>query len=168
MSEILRQLIPELVALGAAFVIILADLVQPRGSRRWLGWLSGAFAILVVVLLAGRWGALARSVPLWGGVMVLDRLGLIFKAVFLLAVAIVSIGSIDFAAQRFRHVGEYYALLFLSALGMMLMSSAGDLLTLYLGLELAALSLYVLASYAKASPRSGEAGLKYLILGATS
>jgi NADH-quinone oxidoreductase subunit N len=83
-------------------------------------------------------------------------------------VAVVAVGSVDFAVERFRYVGEYYGLLFFAAAGMMLMASAGDLLTLYLGLELASLSLYVLAAFAKNDPRSGEAGLKYVVLGATA
>jgi NADH-quinone oxidoreductase subunit N len=168
MTDMLGQLRPELLTLGAALAVILVDLVQPRGSRRWLGWLSGALAALIVVEVGARWSALGQPVSLWGGAVVLDRMGLVFKAIFLLGVAVVSVGSVDFAAERLRHVGEYYALLFFSALGMMLMVSAGDLLTLYLGLELATLSLYVLTSHAKTSPRSGEAGLKYIVLGATS
>jgi len=168
MAQILEQLRPELLTLGSALFVILADLIQVRGNRKWIGWFSAAAAVAILIVTAGRWQGLERPVPLWGGVMVLDRLGLIFKAIFLLGVAIAAAGSVDFASQRFRHIGEYYGMLFFSALGMMLMASAGDLLTLYLGLELATLSLYVLTAYAKISPRSGEAGLKYLILGATS
>jgi NADH-quinone oxidoreductase subunit N len=168
MAQMLEQLKPELLTLCAALVVILADLIQVRGRRKWIGWFSAALAIAVVFTLAGEWGKLAQPISLWGGVMVLDRLGLLFKVIFLLGVAVASVGSIDFAAQRFRHIGEYYGLLFFSAFGMMLMASAGDLLTLYLGLEVASLSLYVLAAYAKASPRSGEAGMKYIILGATA
>jgi NADH-quinone oxidoreductase subunit N len=168
MLDILGQLRPELLTLGAALVVMLADLIQPRGSRKWLGWLGGALAALIVIVLASGWAGLARPVSLWEGAVVLDRLGLIFKIIFLLGVAVASLGSVDFAARRFRQAGEYYALLFFSALGMMLMASAGDLLTLYLGLELATLSLYVLTAYAKDSPRSGEAGLKYVVLGATA
>ena len=168
MAQMLEQLKPELLTLCAALVVILADLIQVRGRRKWIGWFSAALAIAVVFTLAGEWGKLAQPISLWGGVMVLDRLGLIFKVIFLLAVAIAAAGSVDFASQRFRHIGEYYGLLFFSVLGMMLMASAGDLLTLYLGLELATLSLYVLVAYSKSSPRSGEAGLKYLILGATA
>jgi len=167
-ADTLAQLKPELLTLGAALLILLVDLVQGRGSRRWMGWLSGLLAAGLVAVVAGRWRDLSWPVQLWGGVVVLDRLGLIFKAIFLLGVAVASVGSVDFAAQRFRHVGEYYALLLFSALGMMLMASAGDLITLYLGLEMATLSLYVLCAYAKDSPRSGEAGLKYIILGATA
>ena len=172
----LAQLKPELLTLGAALAIILADLIQGRGrlpagpqaGRRWIGWFSGLLAVGLVAVVAGRWQHLSWPVQLWGGVVVLDRLGLIFKAIFLLGVAVVSVGSADYAAQRFRHVAEYYALLFFSALGMMLMASAGDLITLYLGLELTTLSLYVLCSFAKDNPRSAEAGLKYIILGATA
>jgi NADH-quinone oxidoreductase subunit N len=168
MAEMLRQLRPELLTLAAALVVILADLVQTGGSRKWLGWFAAAAAAAIAASLIGRWPGLAAPVSLWGGAVVLDRLGLVFKGIFLLGVAVTAIGSADFAAERFRHLGEYYALLFFSALGMMLMASAGDLLTLYLGLELSTLSLYVLTAYAKESPRSGEAGLKYVILGATS
>lgn len=168
MAQILGQLKPELLTFCAAIAVILADLIQVRGNRKWIGWFSAAAAVVILVVTANRWHDLVRPVPLWGGVMVLDRLGLIFKAIFLLAAAITAAGSVDFASQRFRHIGEYYGLLFFSVLGMMLMASAGDLLTLYLGLELATLSLYVLAAYSKISPRSGEAGLKYLILGATA
>ncbi len=167
-ADIYTQLKPELLTLGAALLILLVDLVQIRGSRRWIGWLSGLLALGLLATLPSRWQELEGPVALWGGVVVLDRLGLVFKAIFLLGVAITSVGSVDFAARRFRHVGEYYALLFFSALGMMLMASAGDLITLYLGLEMATLSLYVLCSFAKDSPRSGEAGLKYIILGATA
>ena len=174
--DLYAQLRPELLTLGAALLILLVDLLRaparlPAGrqaGRRWIGWLSGLLALGLVSVVWGRWQELSSPVHLWGGVVTLDRLGLVFKAIFLLGVAIASVGSVDYAARHFRHVGEYYALLFFSALGMMFMASAGDLITLYLGLEMATLSLYVLCSFAKDSPRSGEAGLKYIILGATA
>jgi len=168
MSDWAVNLRPELLTTACALVVILADLIQGKGSRRWLGWFSAALAGGVIVSLAGAWGGLGQSAELWGGVIRVDRLGLIFKLVFLSGVAIVSVGSMDFAVERFRYVGEYFGLLFFAALGMMLMASAGDLLTLYLGLELASLSLYALSAFAKTSPRSSEAGLKYVILGATA
>lgn len=162
------QLKPELLTLGAALLVIVLDLLAPRGDRRWLGWVSGALAAALIAVLALEWTSLGRPVHLWHGVVVVDRLGLMFKVIFLLGVTVVSIGSAEFAADRFRNAGEYYALLFFSALGLMLMASSGDLLTLYLGIELATLSLYVLVAFAKDRPRSGEAGLKYIILGATA
>jgi len=172
-GAIYAQLKPELLTLAAALLILLVDLVQVRGSRRWIGWLSAALALGLVVQALQQFARKDLSpgfppVELWDGVVQVDRLGSLFKTIFLLGVAIVSLGSVDFAAERFRHVGEYYALLFFSALGMMLMASAGDLITLYLGLEMATLSLYVLCSFAKSSPRSAEAGLKYIVLGATA
>ncbi|MCJ7797078.1 MAG: hypothetical protein MUQ56_09995, partial [Thermoleophilia bacterium] len=132
-AAIYTQLKPELLTLGAALLILLVDLVQVRGSRRWIGWLSAALALGLVVQTLQQFARkdLAPGFPpveLWGGVVVVDRLGSLFKTIFLLGVAIVSVGSVDFAAQRFRHLGEYYALLFFSALGMMLMASAGDLI----------------------------------------
>ena len=97
-----------------------------------------------------------------------DQLSVLFEAILLLGVGHHRRRLLDFAARRFRSVGEYYGLLFFSALGMMLMASAGDLLTLYLGLELATLSLYALVSLGQDDPRSAEAGLKYIILGAVA
>ncbi len=167
-QSLLHALRPELLVLGAALLLMLVDLIQPRGSRRWLGWFSAVLALALVGTVLQQWSVARLPIGLWGGVVVTDRLGLAFKAIFLLAVAIVSIGSADYAARRFRHAGEYYALLFFSALGMMLMASSGDLLTLYLGVELTTLSLYVLVAFAKDQPRSGEAGLKYIILGAVA
>jgi len=173
MNQMLAQFRLELLTLAAALVVVLADLVQPtaggrRASRRWLGWFAGALAVMLLTEVARAWGDFPRPQMLWHGAIIQDRLGMVFKAIFLLGVAVASVGSVDFAVSRFRHVGEYYGLLFFSALGMMLMASAGDLLTLYLGLELATISLYVLTSYAKLTPRSAEAGLKYIILGATA
>ncbi len=162
------QLKPELLTLGAALLVIVLDLFAPRGDRRWLGWVSGALAAALVAVLALEWTGLAHPLHLWRGAVIVDRLGLMFKVIFLLGVSVASIGSAEFAADRFRNAGEYYALLFFSALGMMLMASSGDLLTLYLGIELATLSLYVLVAFAKDRPRSSEAGLKYIILGATA
>jgi NADH-quinone oxidoreductase subunit N len=170
---LLGQLRIELLTLVAALAVILVDLVQPvaagrRSSRRWLGWLSAALAVAILVEVSRTWAPAARSATLWRGAFIQDQLALVFKGIFLLGVAVASLGSVDFAVSRFRSVGEYYGLLFFSALGMMLMASAGDLITLYLGLELATISLYVLTSYAKLTPRSAEAGLKYIILGATA
>lgn len=166
--ETLLQLRCELLALAAALLVMLADLVQPRGSRRWLGWFSGLLAAAVLAVVVDSWTKQVQPAPLWEGAVTLDRLGFFFKGIFILGVAVVSVASTDFAARRFRFVGEYYGLLFLSATGMMLMVSAGDLLSLYLGIELTTLSLYALAAYGKLSPRSGEAGLKYIVLGATA
>src|SRR5574340_202644 len=100
------QLKPELYTLGAALLVILLDLAWPRGDRRWLGWLSGALAALGLVLIAAEWRTFGgAATPLWGGVLVIDDFGLMFKLIFLLGVAVAAIGSAEFAAERFRHVG---------------------------------------------------------------
>lgn len=74
----------------------------------------------------------------------------------------------DFIKKLSSHQGEYFALLLLSMVGMMFLASAGELITLYVALELTTISLYVLAAYLKNESRSSEAGLKYLILGGIS
>ena len=76
--------------------------------------------------------------------------------------------SINYLKIEDIHRGEYYALMLFATTGMMMMASAGDLITLYLGLELMALSIYVLAGFMRTDSRSNEAAIKYLVLGAFS
>ncbi len=76
--------------------------------------------------------------------------------------------SINYLKIEDIHRGEYYALMLFATSGMMMMASAGDLITLYLGLELMALSVYILAGFMRRDSRSNEAAIKYLVLGAFS
>jgi NADH-quinone oxidoreductase subunit N len=81
---------------------------------------------------------------------------------------LIILSSVDFVRQHLSHPGEFYALLLLSILGMNVMVQARELLTAYIALELLSFSLYVLTAYARSNPKSNEAGLKYIIIGAFS
>ena len=74
--------------------------------------------------------------------------------------------SVDYVKKHLSHPGEYYGILLFSILGMMLMTAAGELLTAYISLELLSFSLYVLVSFGRNNPKSNEAGIKYILLGA--
>jgi len=148
-------------ALGAAFV---TDLIRAPGSRSPSGWF----------LLAGSVGALVASfiwpVPdasLWDGAFVVDGLARFFKILFLSSVALVVLASLREMRDR-AWAGEYYLCLGSSGLGMILLAGAGDLITLFVALELTSLSLYVMAAIRRGDVRSQEAGLKYLLVGAFS
>jgi NADH-quinone oxidoreductase subunit N len=160
-----RLLAPEIGLAALAFLVMGVDLIWRRANARGLGWLTalGTLVVLGLVLRTPTGGG-----SLWQGLFVMDSFALIFKAIFAVAALLVALVSIEFAARSLRHPGEYYALLLFSTLGLMLMVSSGDLILLYLGLELSTMPVYALAAFAKDDPRSGEAGLKYIILGASA
>ncbi len=164
-------LVPEigLVILLAA-VLLYDRLVKPEERRR-VGLLTawGAFAILVTTL--GLW--LATGEPnnatdigtslMWGGMIRFDLIALVFHVIFLVALMLTALLSLD---VEHLQKGEYYALLITAAIGFSLMGASADLIMLYVALETASISSYILAGFATKDPRSSEAGMKYFIYGA--
>jgi len=147
---------------ATAVVVILLDLfVQRKG-------------LLAAVSLAGLAVSAGLTVAMWGdsqttfgGMLAVDSFALFFKLLFLGIAALVILASVDYAAKFDRFRGEYHALVLLSALGMVLMAATTELITIYVALELASISLYILAGFLK-DPKSSEASIKYLLLGATA
>ena len=156
-------LIPELTLAGVAIVVILLDLVVPRKG------------LLPVVSIAGVVVAAGFAIAMWGGgsqalfnnMLAVDKFALFFKLLFLAIAALVILASVDYVSKFARFQGEYYALVLLSALGMMLMAATAELISIYIALELTSISLYVLVGFLK-DPKSTEASLKYLLLGAVA
>ena len=95
-----------------------------------------------------------------------DKYSLFFNIIFLASTILVVLISMNYLGRQDRRQGEYYLLILLATLGMMLMASGNELIVVFLGLELMSLSLYVLAGYFQGSMASSEAGMKYLLLGA--
>ena len=160
-AAVFRDEIILLAAIVAAFVW---DVLRPRGSRCRSGWvvLGGAVAALAA--------SLVEPVPygsLWGGVFVVDELSRFAKAVFLAGLALACLAAQADMRER-RGEGEYHLFIGSSALGMMLLASAGDLLSLFVALELTGISLYAATAVYRGDSRSQEAGLKYLLIGAFS
>jgi NADH-quinone oxidoreductase subunit N len=157
----LALFIPELTLAVFAILVILLDL----GVRQK--------AVLGSVSLAGLVIAGGFSVAMWGGsypaifnnMLAVDNFALFFKLLFLGIAFLVILASADYVAKFARFQGEYYALILLSTLGMMLMAATADLISLYVSLELTSISLYVLVGFLK-DRKSTEASLKYLLLGA--
>lgn len=100
--------------------------------------------------------------------MQLDNFAIFFKGIFLLASALTILISDHYMKREDCNVGELYPLILFATTGMMLMASGTDLMTIFLGLEVLSVSLYVLAGFNRADPKSNEAGLKYFLLGAFS
>src|SRR5579863_970291 len=109
-----------------------------------------------------------RGVPAMLGTMLVDRFSLYFFYLFLSATAIAILMSVRYLETEHENHGEYYALMLLSVAGMMCIAAALDIVLIFIGLELMAMSTYVLVGFLRRDRRSNEAALKYLLLGAFS
>jgi NADH-quinone oxidoreductase subunit N len=152
-----------------ALFAMLALLVGVYGSKDKLtGFLtlatSGFLVILAIYIGLGREGTLVG----FSGMFIDDAFARFAKVTLLLSAAAVLLMGHDYAARRGFAKFEYPILVALAVVGMMVMVSAGNLMSLYLGLELQSLALYVLAASRRDDARSTEAGLKYFVLGALS
>jgi NADH-quinone oxidoreductase subunit N len=158
-----RAIGPVLVLSVTALLLLVIDLLPPRDRKEHLGvvGLVGVVASLVVSLLF--WGADERS---FRGMVVLDGFAIFFNLVIGFSVGLVLLLSLDYVRRQGAESGEFYILVLLSAIGMTLMASAGDLIMVFLGLETMSLALYVLAGTFKSRIESAEASMKYFLLGA--
>jgi NADH-quinone oxidoreductase subunit N len=140
------------------------DFVMPRLPKDRLAYLS--VGGLAAVLLNLIWYDRAEFTgTLFNNMFVVDRLAIFFKIFIVGATILVILASVDYV-RRFRFFkGEYYFLVLMSALGMMFMASANDLLSLFITLEFSTFGFYVLVAYLRDDAASNEAGLKFFILG---
>ncbi|MFQ5827411.1 MAG: NADH-quinone oxidoreductase subunit N, partial [Dehalococcoidia bacterium] len=156
-------LTPELSLAVFAMAVIIADLFLER--KGILAALSVAGLVVAVGFTLALWGGEPGTA--FGGMLVVDEFALFFKFLFAGAAILVILASVDYVNKFSRFQGEYYALVLLATMGMMFMAGTGELVSIYIALELASISLYVLAGFLK-DPKSSEAGLKYLLLGAVA
>jgi NADH-quinone oxidoreductase subunit N len=159
----LELFIPELSLAAFALVVILLDLVIQR--KGWLVVVSIAGIVVSAGFALAMWGGISQAI--FNNMLAVDNFALFFKLLFLGIAALVILSSVDYVSKFARFQGEYYALVLLSTLGMMLMAAATELITIYIALELTSISLYILVGFLKDS-KSTEASLKYLLLGAVA
>jgi NADH-quinone oxidoreductase subunit N len=160
----LLLLLPEILLTLWLCVILIVDFSFRRIAHRHLAYLSVGGLLLTLGTLAWM-DATGVTGTLFNRMFVVDRLALFFKMFVAGSTALVVLASIDYV-QRFRFFrGEYYFLVAMSALGMMFMSSANDLLSVFITLEFSTFGFYVLVAYLREDVASNEAGLKFFILG---
>ena len=165
-SADIQILMPEIVLSVYAMVALLGAVYTVKdGAASLLTWMtSGLFLLLAVWIGISE----ADTQVAFGGMFVDDGFARFSKVVILLSAAAVLLMSEGYMARRGLLKFEYPLLVALAVVGMMVMVSAGDLMALYMGLELQSLSLYVVAALRRDSVKSTEAGLKYFVLGALS
>ena len=161
-TTVLPEVLLSLYAMLALVVFVYTGKDRHAVLSIWLT--SGAFLFLALILAMGT----PTGTASFGGMFMDDSFARFCKIVILLSAALVLVMGQDYAAKHDMLKFEYPLLVALSVVGMMVMVSAGSLLTLYMGLELQSLALYVIAAFRRDSAKSTEAGLKYFVLGALS
>lgn len=162
----LRVIAPELFLVCSTFAILLIDLfLKPtlRHVTHWLALLALVVAGILVWTGAPPMGEVATA---FDGMFLRDGMATLLKLFVLLTIALVFVYGRPYQRDRGLNIGEFYLLLLFAALGMMLLISAGSLVTVFLGLELMALSSFALVALNRDSPLSSEAAIKFFVLGA--
>lgn len=162
-------MMPEFIILGTAILLSLIDLFAPKSfNRKSLAWLA-----LTGVILAGisLWSLLSLEViSILADTFRLDAFAKAFKLLLLLGAGLVFLLAANYEPKEKLHEyrGEFYYLFLAALLGAMMMASSGDLITLFVGLELLTISSYILAGIRKKNSGSNEAALKYVVNGGIS
>ena len=153
---------PELILAGTALVCIALDLLYKPADKMpcWAVAFFGCLAALAATIAA--WGTEQEA---FSQLVRMDNLSNFFAVVFLMAGMITLCLSASYVQREGLMAGEYYTLLLISMTGMLFMAQANDLMTVYLGIEIMSIPVYVLVAMMQKSPKSPEAGLKYLLLG---
>ena len=175
----LQLIAPELILTVVACLALVMEVILPYKFSKWTAWFSLVGIALALISLGAQFvgmggsfnlAALQSVTPVDGfyNMVRIDGFALIFKAIFLIAAALtVAISARYLDIEREQH-GEYYALILFATVGMMFLGSGSDLISLYIALELMAVTFYVLVAFTKRQKRSNEAGMKYFLLGAFS
>jgi NADH-quinone oxidoreductase subunit N len=161
----LLPILPEIVLVLGTMVLLMLGVYRSTDAASIVN--ASAIVLLVITGIAVVTLPAGKLVG-FGGSFVVDDFARFLKLLALTGSAVAILMSLDWLAAEKRRMFEYSILILLSTVGMMMLISAGDLIALYLGLELMSLALYVVAASDRDSLRSTEAGLKYFVLGALS
>jgi NADH-quinone oxidoreductase subunit N len=157
-------IVPEIIVTVSAVVTLL---LAAFGRRASAGTLAGAVALigagLALVFTLSSWDG---NASIFNGLYTIDRFGVFFKSLALIVSLLVTLLSLRYVEREEIVKGEYYSLLLFGVLGMMIMVSSTHFITIFIGLEVMSIAVYVLCGLLSGNPRSAEASLKYFLLGA--
>ncbi len=159
----IKSIAPIIIMTIAGIVVLMADVFFKRALKDKLAYLS-----LIGIIIAGvvTFTQIGPTVYSFSDTFVVDNYSVFFNFIFLVSTAIVILMSVSYIKQEGINYGEYYTLILFATMGMMLMAGGSDLITIFLGLEIMSISLYVLAGFRRNRLDSNEASLKYFLLGA--
>jgi NADH-quinone oxidoreductase subunit N len=159
----LRVIGPAAVLAVTGFLLMLLDLLPPRGRREHMAFVGLGGVVIALIATVLLWGSDTTG---FQGMAILDNLTLFGTLVIGYATGLVLLESIDYIKRRSMESGEFYILVLFAAAGMAIMAGANDLIVVFLGLETMSLALYVLAGFFRTEILAGEASMKYFLLGA--
>ena len=140
----IAAVLPELIVVAAACLVLTLDPITAPAKKPWLAWFSLAILVVCFGITAGRLGTHATA---FSDLIVIDPYGSFWKLLLYTISGLIILLSLAYLKAERIHLVEYYAFILLSLAGMMIMVSAADLLTIYLGMELMSIPLYVLAGF---------------------
>ncbi|MDA3902803.1 MAG: NADH-quinone oxidoreductase subunit N [Desulfuromusa sp.] len=161
----LQAIMPSLVLCVFGMVLLMVSVFSKRGSTTHVAWLSIVALVVTGFVSLSGWNNPQAG---FAGSVLLDNFATFFSMICLVAAGLTILMSDDYLRREGFPVSEYYPLILFTTAGAMWMASGTDLMTIFLGLEVLSVSLYVLAGFFRTQTRSNEAGLKYFFLGAFS
>ncbi|MDT8440617.1 MAG: NADH-quinone oxidoreductase subunit N [Desulfuromonadales bacterium] len=161
----LWAVMPSLILCCFGMGLLMINVFLPRGTTRHSVWISMIGLVVTALFVAKGWGN-----PQYGfnDAVAMDNFAAFFSITFLVAAGLTILMSDEYLHREGYPVNEYYPLILFTTAGAMWMASGTDLLTIFLGLEVLSVCLYVLAGFFRGQVRSNEAGLKYFLLGCFS
>jgi NADH-quinone oxidoreductase subunit N len=158
-------ILPELLIVVVACLILVFDPVLPGAKKHVLAWMSlGVLGVCALITMAD----FGETVVAFSGLVVVDSYAAFWKMLLYLVSGLTILLSMTYLKEEKIQLAEYYAFVLLALVGMMVMVSGTDLLTIYLGIELMSITLYIMAGLKRSDARSIEASAKYFVLGAFS
>jgi NADH-quinone oxidoreductase subunit N len=159
---------PEVIVCTAAVIVMMVDAFARPGQR----WITGGLSLAGLVAAAGAtiwlWTTGEGNAEAFNRMIVLDEMRLSFTLIFLFVSFLTLLIATVWVNDENLPAGEFHSLLLFATVGMMLMASGGDLVIIFLGLEILSIATYVLAGFRRSDIRSNESSLKYFILGSFS
>ncbi len=159
-------ILPEGIVILTLMGVLIVDLILGRTSSRWIGYLAVAGLLASVVALYFQWDSTNPISFL--GAFCGDDLSVIFRGIIALSAAVTILMSIRYIEQSGTALAEFIGILLTATIGGMFVSGSTELVMIFISLETLSISSYLLTGYTKRDPRSNEAALKYLLIGASS
>src|SRR5713226_1253937 len=164
------RILPELILVAFGVAVMMIDpLLKPGASRKGLGYLSLAGTLCAIGAAFYQAAELARDpqfgAPGWFGMVRADSFAIFFHILIPAISAICILASLEYLEIQKINTGEYYGLILFGTVGMVLMSSAVELVLIFIALEISSISTYILAGYRRRTASGTESSIKYFLLG---
>ena len=159
-------ILPEAIVLVTLLVVLVGDLIVGRASARWTPYVTITGLLAAIVALYFQWG---NAEPIaFLGAFNSDALSIVFRGIIALSAILTTLITVRYIEQSGTALAEFLVIMLTATLGGMFLSGANELVMIFVSLEALSIASYLLTGYMKRDPRSNEAALKYLLIGAAS